>query len=346
MHHHRLLTHLRRRWLLVLILTGFAALVAVRQQEVVRVLSTLGRGRWPWILAAALLQGAFYLVYAAEYRLGLASVGVESRVRDLVPVLFASLFLKAIVPSGGVSALAVVVDDAARRGQSAVRAAQGALLVLVADLTAILPLVAYGLHHLAYRQALEPYQIVASTILLLFTGSLAGMILLGRWLPGRLHALFRALQHIVNGLAGQLGRPVPLAETWAEQQADDYVRAAKGLSEAPRLLGSTLGVAMAACLVNLASLYALSLAYGWPLRPGTLIAGYMLNIVFSIVTIIPHGIGVAEGAMALVLASLGVTTTSAVAITVAFRGLNVWLPLAIGFFFLRRVRSLGGGETP
>jgi uncharacterized membrane protein YbhN (UPF0104 family) len=62
------------------------------------------------------------------------------------------------------------------------------------------------------------------------------------------------------------------------------------------------------------------------------------------VSFIPHGIGVAEGAMALVLTSLGVATQTALAVAVAFRGLNIWLPILIGLFFLRRVRALGGGE--
>lgn len=48
--------------------------------------------------------------------------------------------------------------------------------------------------------------------------------------------------------------------------------------------------------------------------------------------------------MTLVYTSLGVPTENAAVISLAFRGLTFWLPLVIGFFLLRRVKSFGAGE--
>ncbi|MCC7352838.1 MAG: bifunctional lysylphosphatidylglycerol flippase/synthetase MprF [Anaerolineae bacterium] len=48
--------------------------------------------------------------------------------------------------------------------------------------------------------------------------------------------------------------------------------------------------------------------------------------------------------MALAFTSLGVPAARATTITLAFRGLTFWLPLAIGFFLLRRVKSFGAEE--
>ena len=55
---------------------------------------------------------------------------------------------------------------------------------------------------------------------------------------------------------------------------------------------------------------------------------------------VPQGIGVVEGVMALVFASLGVPAGSATVIALAFRGLTFWLPMAAGFLLLRQLRSL------
>ena len=135
----RLLHWLRRRWLLLLVLAGFGLLVALRFDDIVALTRTLIGGRVEWVLTAVLLQVAYYSLYAFLYQLAFATVEVEGRASHLLPVLFASLFLKVVVPSGGLSAVAVFVDDAARREQSAARAAEGALLVLVADQDTMVP---------------------------------------------------------------------------------------------------------------------------------------------------------------------------------------------------------------
>jgi uncharacterized membrane protein YbhN (UPF0104 family) len=48
--------------------------------------------------------------------------------------------------------------------------------------------------------------------------------------------------------------------------------------------------------------------------------------------------------MALVFVQLGMTTPAAILVTVAFRILNVWLPVAIGLWFARRLRLFGARE--
>lgn len=338
----RLVQWLRRRWLLVAVIIATVILVILQFEEIVIVLVTLVRGQWQWVLLAILLQIAFYILYAALYQAGFATVDVDSRVAELIPVLFASIFVKTIVPSGGVSSLAVFVDDAARRGQSPIRAAQGALLVLIADLAAITPLILVGLAYLSSQGVLENYQTVASAIFLAIVAALAGILILGRWLPKSLHALISWVQEQVNWLASLVDQRPLLPPDWADQMTRDYIIAANDIVERPRGVARTGALALAGDLINLISLYALTLAYRQPLPFGAVTAVFSMNIVFSVVTIIPNGIGVAEGVTVLVLTTLGVPLPDAVAITIAFRGLNVWLPLGIGFLFLRQVRSFGG----
>jgi uncharacterized membrane protein YbhN (UPF0104 family) len=50
--------------------------------------------------------------------------------------------------------------------------------------------------------------------------------------------------------------------------------------------------------------------------------------------------------MTLVYTSLNVPAAEATAVALAFRGLTFWLPLAIGFFLLRRLKSFGTDKRP
>ena len=338
----RVVAFLRRRWLLLLILVGFLIFVIIQGRDIEALGVTLVRGQWEWLLVATGVQALYYFLYAIQYEFGFATVEVQSNWVDLVPVVFASIFVTTVVPSGGVSSLALFVDDAARRGQSPVRAAEGSLLVLVADLATMVPLIAYAMLYLAERGVLEIYQMLGVALYVAFSASLAGVILLGRWLPGVLHAAFVWAQENINWLASLAGRPPLLPLGWADRQAKDYIEAARHISDHPRALGWTLAIAFVVHLVGALTLFFIFLAYGQPASPGAVISAFVFDVVFSVVAFVPQGLGIAESVIALVLISLGIPVGAALAITVVFRGFSVWLPLLIGFLLLRQVRTFGG----
>ncbi len=90
-------------------------------------------------------------------------------------------------------------------------------------------------------------------------------------------------------------------------------------------------------LLNLLGLALLFPAFGQTIAPGPLIAGFAMGIAFYVLSVIPQGIAVVEGVMALVFTSLGYPGARIAAIVLAFRGLNYWMPLAVGFLFIRRL---------
>jgi uncharacterized protein (TIRG00374 family) len=337
---------MKRRWLLWLLIIAFVWVVITRFTEIENLAETLAQGRWQWVLTAALLQVLYYIVYAALYQAAFYTVEVESRVSELLPVTLGSVFVNVVMPSGGASTAALFIDDAVRRGQSAARAAAGTVLVLVADFSAFTLVLVVGLAYLFLQHSLEVYEIIGTIVLLLFIGSLTSVLLLGLWQPDRLRHLLNWLQRTVNRLAGWLRRPPFLAEDWADKNALEFTEAAIAITVHPGRLGRTLGVALAAHMVDLASLYVLFHAFHQPIKFGPLVAGYAVGILFLIISPIPMGIGVVEGMMVLTYTSLGVPSSQATVITLAFRGLTFWLPFFIGFLLLRRVKAFGAEERP
>jgi phosphatidylglycerol lysyltransferase len=335
---------MKRRWLLWLLIIAFMWVVITRFTEIENLAETLAQGRWQWVLTAALLQVLYYIVYAALYQAAFSTVEVESRVSELLPVTLGSVFVNVVTPSGGASTAALFIDDAVRRGQSAARAAAGTVLVLVADFSAFTLVLVVGLAYLFLQHNLEVYEIIGTIVLLLFIGSLTSVLLLGLWQPDRLRRLLNWLQRTVNRLAGWLRRPPFLAEDWADKNALEFTEAAIAITVHPGRLGRTLGVALAAHMVDLASLYVLFHAFHQSIKFGPLVAGYAVGILFLIISPIPMGIGVVEGMMVLTYTSLGVPSSQATVITLAFRGLTFWLPFFIGFLLLRRVKAFGAEE--
>jgi uncharacterized protein (TIRG00374 family) len=85
----------------------------------------------------------------------------------------------------------------------------------------------------------------------------------------------------------------------------------------------------------MAVLVSVFLAFRVPFSAGTIIGGFAITYLFLIVSPTPSGIGIVEGIMPLALSSLRVPWEQAVIITLAYRGITFWIPLAVGAFALR-----------
>ena len=139
-------------------------------------------------------------------------------------------------------------------------------------------------------------------------------------------------------------RPDFLDEAWVERNTAEFTEAAMAIAAQPASFYRRL-VRFRCHLVDLTTLFVLFLAFHQKVHFGVLVAGYAMGILFWIVSITPQGIGVVEGMMTLVFASLGVPIERATVIALAFRGLTFWLPLGIGFIMLRRLKSFGARES-
>jgi uncharacterized protein (TIRG00374 family) len=333
---HSAQTTMKRKWILGVLTVAFLWLVVSRYSQIEALQRTLAGGRWEWVLAAALIQTIYYIIFSASYQAALAAVDVHSRLRDLLPLTFSAIFINVAAPSGGAAGAALIVDDLRRRGQPPARAAVGIFLQLVADFTAVTIILVPGLYYLFTRHDLQTYEIIAAIILFAATFGLSGALLLGLWRPTLLHRLLHRLQRLLNGLFGLLRISAQLAEGWAERNAAEFSAAAAAAAAHPLRVARAVGVALAAHIINIVSLYTLFLAFNQPIRAGALIAGYAMGMLFLIVSVTPMGIGVVEGVMTLVFTSLYIPTEAAAAVTLSFRGLGFWLPLGLGFLLLRR----------
>lgn len=321
----------------VLIFCGFASFQDLGAK--------LGRAQWPWLVVAAALHLAYFFPYALLYEYGFAAVGVRSRLPALIPLVFAAVFANAVLPSGGAAAAALFIDDAKQRGQSGARAAVGTVLVLLADLVTLVPFLVYGLVALALHRDLRFYDLLGAGIFVLYVSGLSGLIALSGWKPDWIYRLFGWARRVANRVGGRFKHPDLLKEGWDRKSADQFTDAAHQLTRHPKPLAWSLFYGTLVDVISLASLYACFLAFRQPIALGPLVAGFSIGVVFWVIAVIPHGVAAEEGMMMLVFTSLGIPGATAAAVTLVFRLVNYWLPLALGFFFLRSVRSFGIGKS-
>jgi len=334
-----------RRWIFWVLIIAFVWIVWSRFAEIKNLTDTLAHGQIQWILIAALLQGLHFIAHAGIYKSAFDTVELDTRLVDLVPLVFGSIFVNVVAPVGGTSGAAIFVDDAARRGRSAGRTAAGTVLQLVVDLVAIFIILVIGMFYLFEYHHLQTFEIIGALLLFAITAGQSGILLMGLWRPKALHRLLTWFQNLLGRIAERLKRQAFLPGDWAERNAKEFSQAAAAISRHPTRLWRAWLVAIFSQSINIASLYAVFLAFQQNVSLGPLIAGYAMGILFLIVSITPQGIGVVEGVMTLVFTSLGIPAGSAAVISLTYRGLSFWLPLLVGFLLLHRMRSFSTQES-
>ncbi|MGE5251150.1 MAG: flippase-like domain-containing protein, partial [Bacteroidota bacterium] len=328
---------MKTRWILLILTVLFLWALVSRFTQLEQLKNTLQHGQWTWILAALVSQVLYFAVFTASYQAAFATLDIQTRTRDLIPVTLGALFVNLVVPAGIAGGTALFAQDLRRRGQPATRTATGILLQLAADFAAFTFILIPGLIYLFIEHDLKTYEIIAALLLLLLTTGLSGVLLLGIWSPSRVHRIFELLYRTANWLSYRARHAPILAEDWAQKNAAEFEQAALAAAgHRPRLI-RTVGAALLAHLIDIATLYILFLAFNQPISPGVLVAGYAMGVLFLVVSITPQGIGIVEGVMALTFTSLGITGAVATTVVLAFRGLTFWIPMLLGFFAVQRM---------
>jgi glycosyltransferase 2 family protein len=324
-----------RRLLLALVLLLAVYLAISRFTEVQQVAETLQRGNGWWLALGFGLQLAWLvnnaLILRAVYRL----LGLEAHLGHLLPLVISNTFVNIAAPTGGMGGMALLISDARRRGLSPARVTIAGGLFVLFEYFSVLCVVAAGVVVLIRRNDLTAVEVGAAAILLIAALALSGLLVLGISSPPRFERTLLGLARIVNrGLWPILRRPY-LSELRAHEFAQEACEGLEALRTNWSAYVPAALLALFSKVLLIALLMVIFLAFDEPFSAGTLVAGFSIGHLFTLVSPTPSGLGVVEGAMTLALGTQGVSLGAATVITLAFRGFTFWLPFLYGFFGLR-----------
>jgi uncharacterized protein (TIRG00374 family) len=202
---------------------------------------------------------------------------------------------------------------------------------------------ALGFIVLIRRNNLNPGELTAAAILLIIAGAVAFLLYLGYKSTERLgKALAWLAQPINRILRPFIHRDYIQAErpfTFANEIGDgiSMLRGKRGELLWPFLFALN-NFALLICVLAFTFL-----ALGTPFTVGTLVGGFAIGYLFLIVSPTPSGLGVVEGAMTIALNTLRVDMAAALLITLTYRVITFWFPMALGAVTFR---ILGGKTKP
>jgi uncharacterized protein (TIRG00374 family) len=320
------------RWAFVFGLVAFGAIFLFADaRELWKVLIRSN----PWLLILPVLcMAASYVTMARSYQ-GIASAaGCEVSLANMLKITFVANSMNYLVATGGLSGFAVRMYFFTRLGM----ASQTAVIVSLAQtfLTnfALLVFVLVGFAYVFSSHTLQGSALVATTILLvlaIIAAAFGALLLLHPRLRRRtLFCLAQSTYWLLHRLMPS--RAPKRTHIWRYQF--NLNRGITFLLSRKRAMLEPLAYIVADWFLTILILYTSFLTVRYAVEFAQVIVGFAVGIVLSFASLIPGGLGVMEGSMAAVFASMGVPFETAVVAVLMFRVAYYLLPLLISLFFL------------
>ena len=328
-----------RKVFIVIVLLLAIALVIFSFSEIKNILDTLKHSHWAFLIVALFFESLWLYNMAITYSILYRLVGVPEKQGRLFLVSTAANFVNVVAPSAGVGGMAVFLDDAKRRNHSTGRVTVVGALFVLFDYIAFLCVLALGWVVLIRRNHLTAGEISASMVMLGLACAFAVMIYLGYKSATTLGSVLAWLARLVNRIL----RPILHREYLNEASGRKFsAEMAEGLSAIRGkqkqliwpLLFTLNNKALLICVLAFTFL-----ALGTPFSAGTLVGGFSIGYLFLIISPTPAGVGVVESVLPVVFNSLRVPLGAAVLITLAYRFITFWFPLAVGAVAFRLLQG-------
>jgi uncharacterized protein (TIRG00374 family) len=328
-----------RNFVFVLLFLAGVVFVLARFAEVQTIVETMQKGDFRYILLAVGVVSLWLVTVAFSYKAIYSALGLNEKVKRLLPMASASIFLNVIAPSAGMSGMAVFVAQAKRQKYSTGKAAVAGAMFVLLDYGAFFAVLALGLIVLFRRNSLDAGEIFASIILLVISLTLATLIYLGMRSAQALGRALAWMASLVNKMLWPLLKRDYLSEERAYEFAEDASDGLYVLQKSPSGLVVPIGLALLKQAMLIGILWCSFMIFRVPFSAGTLIAGFSIGYLFMIITPTPAGLGFVEGALTLALTSMYIPFSAAAIVTLAYRGFTFWIPLMVGMVSFRLLES-------
>lgn len=310
-------------WLLVIV---FFWLIITHFAQTKEIISSLAHGKWYWITLAVLSQIVFYPVYAHYLKFILRMFGADIDEAKLRRVYLATKFTDIALPLGFISKITFFIRYGAQENQSALSIGIGTSFAMLADLVAFVGIAILTMLLLFILGQPQTYLLIAFLILSLFVLMMVLFLI-------EITVFKRPPNRLVLWIIRQLCRISGRGAVDTDQIGEIILEVGCDLKKNNKKIWPALGWSLLAQLVNMMTFAFIFAAFAGHFDFLAILTGFTAGLLFTIVSITPQGVGVAETVIVTTLRSFGLDLPAAAAITLAYRGLLYLLPVFVGFYF-------------
>jgi uncharacterized protein (TIRG00374 family) len=289
---------------------------------------------------------ASYIAMALSYQGIAAAAGADVPFWEMLKITFVANTVNYIVSTGGLSGFAVRLYFFIRLSIASGTAATISLVQTFITNVILLFFVVVGFAYLLTAHTLHGYALATTSTLLFFfilASALAMLLLFHRTLRRRtLFVMAEAVHWVLHRFAPRHkpGR----VRIWRFQR--NLNRSIDFLLERKQRMVVPTAWIVVDWIFTLLILYAAFRSVRYPIPLSFVVVGFAVGIILSLVSFVPGGLGVMEGSMAAIFASLSVPFETAVVAVLIFRVAFYVMPMIVSVFFFRGMLLQGTRVTP
>lgn len=319
----------------ILWILGLIAVVVVltKSSDIVALFTTMQQGALIPLILAIIFQCGRYCFQAATYAQSMEAMGEHYTWQHMLPLVISGIFINTLAPSGGTAGAVLIIDDGTKRGIPPARITTGAIVGQMAHYAGFVIIMIVGFTILGATGRLDPVAFICGMVMIMIIGVVVGVLIVCRTNKSLMVKLFKKVERLVATLAVKFHRNPP--RPWAIKAVDQVSDAATALVSNPRHIFTILGFATVGYGLELFCFICVGLAFGIT-SVNEMVAAYVVTNIFTVISPVPNGVGIAEATATLILTSYGSPVSVSTAVALVFRGFVFWIPFAVGAVLLRR----------
>ena len=330
--------------LTVVIAVALVVAVWLKRDDLAAVVDALMQGALVPLAVGACFELGRATFHALAYTRSFAVIGGRVPLRATLPAWFKAVFVNTVLPSGGTSGLACVIDVARRRGVAVGSATTGTLFTQTCYYLAMFLAILLGFWVMSQAGTLTLRDVAVGSVIGFAALAFVSLLALGHLAPGRLQRGLRAVERFVARACKKLPFVKKAPAPWADNLVHSYSAAATSLVRNP-LRSFTVFVSMVVAM-GCDTLSFVSCGYAFGIEQADALFGaYVTALVCNSVIVLPGGAGLVEGFSAAVLAGYGYPLAQALSVVLCYRAFMYWIPMLLGGVMMRLTGGQGGAET-
>lgn len=328
---------LKKLFLMLLVGVGVALLLLrlVGEREA---LALLASAQTRFVLLAIVAEGLRYLAVALYTQKLLHFQGHHIPLWPFVELMLGGGSANRIVSAGGAAGIYVRYRFFDTHGLSLGNLAVVLILQNLMTGVILFTSLCLGLIYLLSRNLIGTTQLLITGVML---GFMLGLFSLGTALyrrPALLRGVLDRAARFVDVPLSKIARRSIYNPAGLQESVDSFYAAIEVARAKPVETGKALVYSVLTLFADIASLYFVFHALGFPIRLDVLVVGYVITNYIMSILLMPEGIGVTEASLTAVYASLGIPSSTVVVATLLFRFIAFWLPIAVGLLALWDLR--------
>jgi uncharacterized protein (TIRG00374 family) len=327
-------SHGRGLRVVVAALLGVAVIgfVLANRHDIPDAARALRHVRLAWLAVGIATSLAYLTAYSLARGAALASFGVPMKTRRALLTGLVAHSANIVAKTGGMAAVAVYRDEARRSNHSPSRVVGGVMLTVVLGDLAFAAVLLCSLVVLAANGRFTTGDAIAAGVFAVYLGIVVGAVVAAARSRSAIRQLFAIPARV------RRHQPDPT-------HADELFDAIQQVRRQPRATLPTIAWMLSIEAIGVLLLWECLRAYGQHTGISVPLVGYAISVLFSIIGVLPAGIGFAEASLGAVLVSFSVPGPTAAVVVITYRVLEVWLPLVLGLIVMRRWRRHGAAPA-